>query len=194
MRQMSYRFFLLPLLFVMAGVFAFAQANSSLTGIVTDQSGAVVAGAKVVLTNPATGISTTTETGATGLYTLPGLNPANYNLKITAKGFESYLQNGVVVNVSSTVREDVKLTVGAENQTVTVEADALQVQTDSNVISTLISSEQISEIATQNRNFAALAALGLGVSSALPDSNTPTPWLPASPSASTVFARATISG
>jgi Carboxypeptidase regulatory-like domain len=174
MRQMTHRFFLLPLLFVMAGVFAFAQANSSLTGIVTDQSGAVVAGAKVVLTNPGTGAATTTETGATGLYTLPGLNPANYNLKITAKGFETYIQNGVVVNVSSTVREDVKLTVGAENQTVTVEADALQVQTDSNVVSTLISSEQISEIATQNRNFAALAALGLGVSSALPDSNTPT--------------------
>jgi Carboxypeptidase regulatory-like domain len=174
MRQMRYRFFLLPLLFVMAGVFAFAQANSSLTGIVTDQSGAVVAGAKVVLTNPGTGAATTTETGATGLFTIPGLNPANYNLKITAKGFESYVQNGVVVNVSSTVREDVKLTVGAESQTVTVEADALQVQTDSNVVSTLISSEQISEIATQNRNFAALAALGLGVSSALPDSNTPT--------------------
>jgi hypothetical protein len=48
------------------------------------------------------------------------------------------------------------------------------VQADSNVVSTLISSEQISEIATENRNFAALAALGLGVSSALPDSNTPT--------------------
>ena len=47
-------------------------------------------------------------------------------------------------------------------------------QADSNVVSTLISSEQISEIATENRNFAALAALGLGVSSALPDSNTPT--------------------
>jgi hypothetical protein len=173
MRQAKYRFFLLPLLFVLAGVFALAQANSSLTGIVTDQSGAVVAGAKVTLTNPATGSSTTTESGETGLYTLPGLNPANYNLKISAKGFETYVQNGVVINVSSTVREDVKLTVGAENQTVTVEADALQVQTDSNVVSTLISSEQISEIATENRNFAALASLGLGVSSALPDSNTP---------------------
>jgi hypothetical protein len=78
-----------------------------------------------------------------------------------------------VVNVSSTVRVDVRLTVGAETQTVTVEADALQVQTDSNVVSTLISSEQISEIATQNRNFAALAALGLGVSSLLPSNNTP---------------------
>ena len=174
MRQAKNRFFLLPLLFVMACVGAFAQANSELTGIVTDQTGAVVAGAKITLTDPATGSSKTTESGPTGLYDISGLNPANYNLKISAKGFEAFAQNGIVVNVSSTARVDVKLTVGAENQTVTVEADALTVQTDSNVVSTLISSEQISEIATENRNFAALAALGLGVSSALPDSNTPT--------------------
>src|SRR5208337_3461344 len=125
-------------------------------------------------TDPATGFSKTTTSGATGLYDIPGLNPANYNMKVSAKGFESFAQNGIVVNVSSTARADVKLTVGTETQTVTVEADALAVQSDSNVVSTLISSEQISEIATENRNFAALAALGLGVSSALPDSNTPT--------------------
>jgi hypothetical protein len=157
-----------------AGIFAFAQANSELTGIVTDQSGAVVAGAKIVLTDPGTGATRATESSATGLYDISALNPATYSLKVSAKGFETFQQTGVVVNVSSTLRVDVKLTVGAETQTVTVEADALAVQTDSNVVSTLISSEQISEIATENRNFAALAALGLGVSSALPDSNTPT--------------------
>ena len=94
--------------------------------------------------------------------TFHGLNPANYNMKVSAKGFQAYAQNGIVVNVSATARADVKLTVGAEAQTVTVEADALQVQTDSNVVSTLISSEQISQIATENRNFAALAAIGSG--------------------------------
>jgi hypothetical protein len=161
-------------LFVLAGVAALAQANSELTGIVTDQTGAVVPDAKIVVSDPATGYSKSTTSGATGLYDISGLNPANYNLKVTAKGFESYAQNGVVVNVSTTSRADIKLTVGAETQTVTVEADALAVQADSNVVSTLISSEQISQIATENRNFAALAALGLGVSSALPDSNTPT--------------------
>ena len=174
MRQARYRFFLLPLFFVLACAGAFAQANSEITGIVTDQTGAVVAGAKIVVTDPGTGESHTTSSGATGLYDIPGLNPANYNLKITAKGFESYAQNGIVVNVSSTARVDIKLTVGAETQTVTVEADALAVQADSNVVSTLIDAQQISEIATENRNFASLAALGLGVSSALPDSNTPT--------------------
>jgi len=153
---------------------AYAQANSTLTGIVTDQTEAVVAGATVTLTDPATGATKETETGPSGLYTISGLNPATYILKITAKGFESYIQSGVVVNVSSTIRVDAKLTVGSEAQTVTVEANALVPQVDSNVVSSLISSEQITSIATQNRNFAALAALGLGVSSALPDSNTPT--------------------
>jgi hypothetical protein len=174
MRQARHRFFLLPLFLVLACVGAFAQANSEVTGIVTDQTGAVVAGAKITLTDPGTGEVKSTVSGGTGLYDIAGLNPASYNMKIAAKGFEAFAQNGIVVNVSATARVDVKLTVGAETQTVTVEADALAVQADSNVVSTLISSEQISEIATENRNFAALAALGLGVSSALPDSNTPT--------------------
>jgi len=171
MRQARYRFFLLPLFFVLACVGAFAQANSEITGIVTDQTGAVVGGANVTLSDPATGFVRETVSGPTGLYDFAGLNPANYNVKVTAKGFESYVQSGVVVNVSGTFRVDVKLTLGKETETISVEADALAVQTDSNVISTLITSEVITSIATENRNFAALAALGLGVSSKLPDSN-----------------------
>lgn len=174
MRQTRYRWILLPLFLVMACAGAFAQANATLTGIVTDQTGAVVPNAQITLTDPATNVAKSTVSGATGLYAIPGLNPATYNLKVTAEGFQAFVQKGIVVNVSSTARVDVKLTVGAATQTVTVQADALAVQADSNVVSTLISSEQISQIATENRNFAALAAMGLGVSSALPDSNTPT--------------------
>src|SRR5579863_5597483 len=174
MKQVSRRIQVLLSFLMLACLSVWGQANSELTGIVTDQTGAVVPDAKITITDPATGSSKTTTSGGTGLYDIPGLNPANYNMKVSAKGFQRYAQNGIVVNVSQTARADVKLTVGAETQTVTVEADALAVQTDSNVVSTLISSEQISQIATQNRNFAALAALGLGVSSALPDSNTPT--------------------
>ena len=174
MRHTRYRFLLLPVLFVLACVGAFAQANSDITGIVTDQTGAVVPGATLTLTSQATGFTKTTVSSDTGLYDFAGLNPANYDLKVTAKGFQSYEQKGIVVNTSMTFRVDVKLQVGTEAQTVTVEADALTVQADSNVVSTLISSQQITQLATENRNFAALAALGLGVSSALPASNTPT--------------------
>ena len=112
MRQISYRFFLLPLLLVLACAGAFAQANSDVTGIVTDQTGAVVAGANVTLSDPSSGFTRDTVSGPTGLYEFGGLNPGNYNLKVTAKGFEAFQQTAIVVNVSGTFRVDVKLTLG----------------------------------------------------------------------------------
>jgi hypothetical protein len=173
MRHMSYRIFLLPLFFVLVCAGAFAQANSDVTGMVIDQTGAVVAGAKITLTEPATGSTHSAVSGATGLYDIPGLNAGNYNLKATAKGFETYTQLGVVVNISASFRVDIKMVVGAETQTVTVEADALAVQSDSNVVSTLINEQQITELPTNGRNVIGLAALGLGVSGNLPDAENP---------------------
>ena len=173
MRQARYRFFLLPLFFVLACVGVYAQANSDVTGIVTDQTGAVLAGANITLVDPATGATHTTISSSTGLYDIAGLNPANYDMKVAAKGFEAYVQSGIVVNVSGTFRVDVKLTVGSETQTVTVTADALTVQSDSNVVSTLISGQEITELATNGRNVVGLAALGLGVSSNMPDMSLP---------------------
>lgn len=165
---------MLPLLFALVCAGTFAQNNSDLTGIVTDQTGAVVSGAKIVLTDPATGETHTTISSGTGLYDISGLNAANYDLRVTANGFETYEKKSIVVDISRTFRADVKLTVGSEVQTVTVEADSLAVQRDSNVVSTLINSEQITELATNGRNIVALAALGLGASNNLPDSNAPT--------------------
>jgi hypothetical protein len=124
-----------------------------------------------VLTDPATAYTREATSGSTGLYDFPGLNPGTYDLKVTAAGFKTYSQSGIVVNVSGTFRADVKLSVGAGSTTVTVEADALTVQTDSNVVSTLITAEDITSLATENRNLVNLAALGMGVSSELPDSN-----------------------
>jgi hypothetical protein len=161
----------LALLLTFGSIRGFAQANSELTGIVTDTTGAVVSGASVVLTDPSTAYTREATSGSTGLYDFAGLNPGNYNLKIAAAGFKTYTQNDIVVNVSGTFRADVRLSVGAGSTTVTVEADALTVQTDSNVVSTLITAEDITSLATENRNLVNLAALGMGVSSELPDSN-----------------------
>jgi hypothetical protein len=163
----------LPLFFVLACAGAFAQANSEVTGILADQTGAVVAGAKITLTDPATGFTKSTISDGTGLYDIPGLNAANYNLRVNAKGFQSYEQKGVVVDISRTFRVDIKLTIGAETETVTVVADALAVQSDSNVVSSLINEQQISELPTNGRNVIGLAALGLGVSGNLPDLENP---------------------
>ena len=168
------RLLLLPLFLVLISTSAFAQQNSEISGTVTDNNGAVVPNAHLTLTSISTGVELNTDTNSNGVYIFPGLNVGTYDLSATASGFGTYLQKSLVVNVSQTLRADVTLTVGSVQQTVTVTANALQVQADSNVVSTLINSEQISEIATENRNFAALAALGLGVSSALPSNNTPT--------------------
>jgi len=174
MRLTRLRFLIVPLFFVFACVAVIAQQNSEIVGTVTDQTGAAVPGAKLVLTQTETGFTYNSVSNATGGFVFPGLNIGTYTLKATAKGFQGYSVTGLALNVSQTLGADVKLTVGADTQEISVTADALQVQTDSNTVSTLITGEQVTEIATENRNFTALAALGLGVSSNLPDSNTPT--------------------
>ena len=160
------------LMFACVGLYA--QQNSEIEGIVTDPSGAAIPSAHLTLTNTSTGTVNETDSNGTGYYTFSALNVGTYELRATAKGFQTFVSSGLTLNVSQTLRNDVHLVVGSDTQTVTVQATALAVQTDENVVSTLIDSQQITNIATENRNFAALAALGLGVSSALPDSNTPT--------------------
>jgi hypothetical protein len=169
-----YRGILLSLVLLLVCLAGHAQQNSTITGTVLDKGGAAVPGAEVMLTQQGTGFVTKSISNDSGNYTFPGLNVGTYDLKVTAKGFSAYVQKGIVVNVSQTTRVDAAMAVGTVDQTVTVQADTLTVQTDSNVVSTLVSEEQITSIATENRNFAALVALGLGVSSTLPDNNTPT--------------------
>jgi len=174
MRQAKNRFLLLSVLLILACLAGNAQQNSTITGTVMDKGGAVVPGADVTLTQEQTGFISTAKSNEAGNFSFNALNVGTYTLKASAKGFDSYVEKGIVVNVSQTTRVDATLTVGSVDQTVTVQSDVLTVQTDSNVVSTLVSEEQITEIATENRNFASLVALGLGVSSTLPDNNTPT--------------------
>ena len=174
MRLAKYRFLLVPLFLVFACFAALAQQNSQISGTITDPTGAAVAGAKLTLTQTETGFAYHGVSNATGGFVFPGLNVGTYNLEVMAKGFQSYLKTGIVVNVSDSETANVKLAVGADTQQVTVTADALAVQTDTNTVGTLISGEEVTQLATENRNFAALAALGLGVSSALPSNNLPT--------------------
>ena len=170
----KYRLFLFSLVLLLTGLAGHAQQNSTITGTVFDKNGAVVPGAQVTLTQTQTGFVSNAISNDSGNFAFNGLNVGTYDLKATAKGFNAFVEKGIIVNVSQTTRVDANLTVGNVDQTVTVQSDLLTVQTDSNVVSTLVSEEQITEIATENRNFAALVALGLGVSSTLPDNNTPT--------------------
>ena len=173
MKERRYRILILSILMSFGCVGLYAQANSAITGTVIDKEGAAIPNARVTATDTATGYGSSTNTNSVGVYNIPGLNVGTYDLKVTANGFQTTVQRGLQLNISQVLRSDVALSVGSVSETVTVSANALAVQADSNVVSTLISAEQISEIATQNRNFAALAAIGLGASSLMPDNNTP---------------------
>jgi hypothetical protein len=156
----------------MCAVFtAGAQENAELSGEVTDPTGAVVSSAKVILTNSATGEVRTGITNGAGLYDFPAMRIGVYSMKVTASGFEAYEKTGIVMNVAATVREDVRLAVGASSTTVTVQANALHLQTETNEVSNLITGEQLTEIGTNGRSMISLATLGTGVSASIPSFN-----------------------
>jgi len=139
-----------------------------ITGTVTDSSGAVVMSAALTLTNTSTGKVRETVSSSTGVYNFVNVGVGTYILAATAQGFEKYTRTGIVVNVAQTVLADVSLKLGSVEQTVTVEADALQVESQTSEVSVLISGQQVELLSTNGRNVTALAALGLGVSSSLP--------------------------
>jgi hypothetical protein len=146
-----------------------AQENASINGQVTDASGAVVPNAQVTLTDNATGQKRTAVTNDVGAYRFASLNHGTYTLEIKAQGFQTFTRTGIVLNVAQTLGEDAQLIVGSASQTVTVQANALQVQTETSEVSTLISGQQIERLSTNGRNVTQLAAMGMGVSSQLPE-------------------------
>jgi hypothetical protein len=145
-----------------------SQDNATITGFVNDPSAAVVPNASITLTNNATGQSRETVSNASGSYRFANVGIGNYTLTVVAQGFQKYTKTGIVVNVAQTVEQDAVLAIGSQQQTVTVAADALQVQTETSEVSTLINSTQVEQLATNGRNITSLAALGLGVSNNLP--------------------------
>lgn len=150
---------------------AAAQENGVITGIVTDPSGATVPNATITVVHVTTGTVRTTKSGGSGLYDLPGLQVGNYDMKVTAPGFKTYAQSGLVMNTAQTLRADVRLDVGAESQTVTVQANALQVQSETSEVSSLITGQQVLQIATNGRSMMSLTTLGTGVTNQVPQFN-----------------------
>jgi hypothetical protein len=147
---------------------AWAQENATITGTVVDPTGAVIPNVAITLTNTATGQERETSSNNSGIYVFSNVGVGRFNLDATASGFEKFSRTGIDVNTAQTLKEDINLTVGNAAQTVTVQANALQVQSETSELSTLITGQQVTQLATNGRNVTALAALGLGVSNTLP--------------------------
>lgn len=165
------RTFVLAIAALLFVAIAGAQENASITGVVTDQSGAVVPNATVMVTHVATGITHSTVTTSDGLFNFTALQIGVYNLRVTAQGFSTYSQQGIVLNEAQTLRADAKLQVGASSQTVTVQANVLQVQSETSEVSSLISGQQVLQLSTNGRNVMSLTTLGTGVTNTLPSFN-----------------------
>src|SRR5258708_6154467 len=159
---------------LLCGSQLFAQELSTLTGIATDPNGAAVPNVKVKISNSATGVvARSVVTNGAGIFTASELAVGTYALKAEASGFKSFNLNGIVVNVHSTVEANIPLNLGTTTENVTVNADQVQVQSESNEVSSVISSEQIESITTNGRSPFKLQELVPGANSSLPSFTTP---------------------
>src|SRR5580692_10841880 len=158
--------YLVVLLVALIGFSAstFAQ-QANIVGTVTDPSGAVVPNVAVTLTNTDTGRSVVIPTNDAGQYVAVDLQIGHYKVKAEAKGFKVSEQKDIVLTVGDRIRVDFQMQMGAAQETVTVEANAVQVQTDSGERSNLITDQQMSQIAVNGRSIYQLAALTPGASS-----------------------------
>ncbi len=132
------------LLFVAGSFSAYAQTNQGqMAGNITDQSGAYVSGASITARNEATGsVYTATSTGA-GSYRFPSIQLGRYTVSTAAKGFKSTVNTGVEVRVGNVTALDINLSAGGGNETVTVQANAPTIQTQSSDVGGTVTSQQI---------------------------------------------------
>ncbi len=167
---------LLILCVLLAGLpfHAYGQ-EATIVGTVTDASGAVVPNAAISLTNTDTGVLRTSSTNGDGQYVVPGLVIGRYDVTATATGFGVEEKHGIVLNVNDRTRVDFVVKLGTSQEKVTVEANVVAVQTDSGEVSSVITGQQITELATNGRSVYTLFALAPGASSIQGDFITPTP-------------------
>jgi hypothetical protein len=141
-----------------------AQTTASLSGTVTDPTGAVIPNAKITLTDENTGAERTTVTGGTGSFSMPALLPGTYDIHVTAAGFQGYEQKGIVLNAGSAAGlPAIKLTVGASAQTVTVHTTTQILPTINGEHAAVLSAEQIHKLALNGMDVTQLMKILPGV-------------------------------
>lgn len=157
--------FLLIAVFLPASLFSQIDTGG-ITGTVNDPSGAVVAGATITLTNTATGVSQTTRSTSTGTYNFSGVRPGTYSLRAEAPGFETFVDNGLLVHVQQTLTVDVHFVTGGVTQQVTVTASAPLLQGENAALGQTITTQAVNDLPLQTRDWASLAQLAAGVATA----------------------------
>jgi len=137
------------LLFTSAAVWA---QTSQINGVIKDSSGLTIPGAAIKATQTATGVVRTATSGTDGGYVLPDLPIGPYLLEVTKEGFSKYAQTGIVLQVDTNPTVDVNLRVGSVSEQVTVEANAVQVESRTTSIGTVVTNQQVAEMPLNGRD------------------------------------------
>jgi len=152
----------LPWLFTV--MTAFAQVDTgTVAGSVRDSSGAGLASASVTFVDVATNATTKAQADASGNYASPPLRPGNYKVTAEAPGFKSQTRSTITVQVQDRLRVDFELTVGSVSENVLVTAETPIIQTDTSSLGEVITTDQITELPLNGRDYVQLATLTTGV-------------------------------
>jgi hypothetical protein len=150
---------LLFVLAVQAPLFAQVQATGTITGHVSDTTGAALPGAKVQITEQDTGVSTGAITNGSGYYSVPLLKPGTYSVNVTATGFKTSVQPNLTLQVAQVLEEDFQLQIGSVSQQVTVTGGAPLLSTETTDLGNVISRTPLMQLPLNGRNFAQLGLL-----------------------------------
>ena len=154
-------------LLLMMATTALAQNTGLITGTVTDQSGAIVAGANVTANNPATSFSRTAVSAANGTYRLDQLPVGSYSISVEAKGFKKTVTSDVKLNINDALTFDVKLEVGQVSEVVNISEVPSPVNTETSTLGKTIDNKTLNDLpilsGAAGRNPLALAPLQAGV-------------------------------
>jgi len=153
----------IPILTLTSVLWAYAQATTSLRGVVTDQTGAVIPGAVVSLTNSGTGFKRQALTGEDGVYQFLQIAPGTYQVSTEKAGFTTVTRDTVQLQVNTPGTLDLRMDVGATSDIVNVEADATAINTVDASIGNPFSEQQVRQLPLETRNVVELLSLQVGV-------------------------------
>lgn len=140
-------------------------SGATLSGLVTDEQGGPVASATISIKNTGTSVVRELSTNPDGIYSAPNLLPGNYELTVTATGFQTLTQKGVTLTVGGQQALNIILKVGSLSQTVEVNAAIPDIQTTTSTVSSTVDSTTMRELPLNGRDWTSLATLEPGVSS-----------------------------
>jgi len=164
-RSAAIRFVLFVAMILLGSISLLAQSTvgtGSIQGTVTDQTGAVVANAKVAITNKATASTIHLTVSSAGSYSSGAIQPGDYLVRAEAKGFKT-VETPVTVQVGNTATVSPKLVIGQESQVIEVQGSAVAVNTEQATVQGVLNIDQIENLPVNGRNFLDLAQLEPGV-------------------------------